>query len=378
MFSILLLGVAQSAASPADVEAQRIVEAMVASTNAAPPPGVKGASAGPRMLILHLQPPAAVGAAIFADMFQKGSVGAICSDPGMRLAADVHQIRFRISVEPIGQSRAVTREITSASCAAIPAPPRPGAAGSPAGAGATPADNRGAMIGDELEALARHARAFSPRDQFDASPAMQSVNGKRFSYTVTPLQTGPDNVICSGYPNWGYWPQDARLEVSAGLGTGIKSNFAGKTEGRMFPSTPGVSEFSAFVTFHSLSCEKTRLPSYTATNRFGAQMTVFKSREVVTAVGEFGMPDTKWKNYWTTQVSGEEARQLSRNVRIRMSGTLRDWAPGKPVLCGRKSSAPTTQLPYDETTEICMFNGRPDLFEVLDARTGKVLHASRR
>jgi hypothetical protein len=146
----------------------------------------------------------------------------------------------------------------------------------------------------------------------------------------------------------------------------------------MFSTGSGTIDFGTFVTFHSFRCQKTPLPSYTATNGFGAQFTVEKSREAVMAIGGFAMPATSWKTYWTTNVTGDAARQLSQNVRIRMSGTLADWAPGRPVLCGTKVTTPSTRLPIDETLELCMFNGKADLFEVLDTRTGAVHYSSPR
>lgn len=244
-------------------------------------------------------------------------------------------------------------------------------------AAAAPAGAQDVLDAEQLDALANQARAFVPKDEFDVAPALPSVAGKRFSVTVAPLKRGPDNLICDGFPSWGYWPQDGKLEVGAMEGTGIKSDFAAAT-GRMFASGAGGSDFSTFVSFRSFRCNKVRLPSYEATNGFGAKFTVEKSREEVTAIGGFRMIDTDWKSYWSTQAVGDEARQLSQNIRVRLEGTLEDWAPGRPVLCGSKRTVPETRLPLDETLDICMFNGAADRFEVIDARTGAVLYGSTR
>lgn len=373
MLSLLLLLTAQTALPLSETISQQLVRRMVGAINATPPPGVSSATAGPGMVILNVKPLAEVDPATYAEIFQRNSIGIICSDPGMRKAADVHHITFRISIEAYPRSGAVTRDINSASCASLAAPLLPSQQ-----AGSTVTSPIRPMTGDELETLARRVRAFKPRDQFEAPPKLESVNGKRFSYVVTPLETGLGNVICSGYPSWGYWPQDSRLEVSAFLATGMESDFKGKTGGRLFPSANGYDPYRELLTFSSLKCQKTRLESYTATNGFGAQVEVFKTKEFVTSIAAFEIPETKWKTYWTHQVSGDEARQLSQNVRVRMSGTLKDWAPGKPVLCGKKNSSPDTRRPFDDATEVCVFNGRPDRFEVLDARNNAVLYSSSR
>jgi hypothetical protein len=359
---------------------------MVAATNANLPPGVTRATAGPRTFILNVTPPPrGANVDVFADQYRKASLGVVCRDARLREALDIHGITLRISVAPVGQP-AVTRDIVSSSCAGIGTSATSPAASTPArSAEAAPRESTGTaaspagtvMTGDELEAIAKRVRSFVPRDQFDTPPSLPSVTGGRFSYMVMPLERGPSNLICDGYPSWGFWPQDGRLEVGATEGTGIKSDFS-TGAGRMFSTGQGMSDFSTMVTFRSFRCQKTRLPSYTATNGFGAQFTIEKSREVVTAIGGFAMPNTSWKTHWTKQVTGEAARQLSRDVRVRISGTLVDWAPGRPVRCGTKVRTPTTRLPYDETLDICLFNGSADLFEVIDARTGEVLFSSPR
>lgn len=325
-------------------------------------------------------PPRGTNVDAFADQYRQSSLGVVCRDPNLRRALDVYGITLRMSVAPAGRST-VVRDIVSADCAGIAAPApaaSPPAPAVPVGSPPAPPAQHGATLsGDDLEVLASRVRSFAPRDQFDMPPALPSVAGRRFSYTVTPLERGPDNLICDGFPSWGFWPQDGRLEVGATEGTGIKSDFASGSS-RMFPTGQGISDFGTMVTFRSFRCQKTRLGSYTATNGFGAQFTVERSREVVTAIGGFAMPDTSWRTYWTTQVSGDAARQLSRSLRVRISGTLTDWAPGRPVLCGRNVSTPSMRRPYEETLDLCLFNGRADLFEVVDSRTGEVLFSSPR
>lgn len=227
----------------------------------------------------------------------------------------------------------------------------------------------------ELDAIALRARTFHPRDEFDAAPNLPSMEARRFSYTVSPLRTGPDNVICDGFPTWGYWQQDGRLEIGATESLGMRTDFRSGTS-PLFASDAGGR--SPFVAFRSFRCQKTRLSSYTATNAFGAEFEISASREIVTAIGDFGDIDTSWRTYWSAQIAGDPARQLSQNVRVRLSGVLSDWAPGRPVVCGSAHDLPRADFPFDKTLEICMFRGQFDLFEVLDARSGEVLFSSPR
>lgn len=234
------------------------------------------------------------------------------------------------------------------------------------------------MTTEQITALAERVKNYTPRDQFDTPPAQPSVAGKRFSYTVTPLQVGPNNMICDGFPTWGYVASDGKLDVGMTGGFALSYQMDGKT-GRLFPSAVASVEKNAELTFHSLTCRKVREPNYTATNGFGAKFEIHKETDVVTAIAEFGsQTDSHWHTYWETQVSGDAARQLTQNVRVRISGTLSDWWPGTAMLCGKSSMPPTIDLPLDSTLDICMMRGHADRVEVLNAATGEVLYSATR
>jgi hypothetical protein len=237
-----------------------------------------------------------------------------------------------------------------------------------------PVEN-GILTPEQLQSMADRIRSFAPRDEFDVQPALPSLQGRRFSYTVTPLRRGPDNLICAGFPSWGYWPQEGRLEVGGTESLGMRSDFRSGNSAMFAADSEGR---SPFVTFRALRCQKTRLPNYTARNGFGAEFDISATRETVTAIGDFGDINTSWRTYWSAQTTGDAARQLSQNVRVRVSGTLSDWAPGRPLFCGTSHRLPTVDLPIDDRLSICLFRGQADLFEVIDARTGAVLFSSPR
>ena len=77
-------------------------------------------------------------------------------------------------------------------------------------------------------------------------------------------------------------------------------------------------------------------------------------------------------------MAGDAARQLTQNLRVRVSGTLSDWWPGTSMLCGKSGSPPTIDLPLDSTLDICMVRGRADHLEVFNAVTGEVLYSATR
>lgn len=226
----------------------------------------------------------------------------------------------------------------------------------------------------ELTEMATQLRSFTPRDKFDSLPTPPSVAGKQFSVVISPLERGPDNAICSGHPSWGFRPEKGHFEVDAGNGDKMKSSFKGPL-GPLFPSD--VQREPGFIRFVSFTCSKTKEQPYVTTNGFGAQVRVEKSTDVVTAIAyDRTRKLPVWKDYWTTAITGNAARQLATNVRVRISGVLGDWSPGISLMCGVSRHHPTMTLPIDRTLDICMFNGRIDKFEVLNVATGELLYSA--
>jgi hypothetical protein len=205
---------------------------------------------------------------------------------------------------------------------------------------------------------------------------MSSVSGKRYTYTIAPLKRGPDNLICDGFPSWSYYNLDKKLEIGDLEGLLIRRDLR---LGNRIVIEESISSDKQFVLFRSLRCKKENLPSYIATNAYGAKVTVFDTKETVTAIGDFGMsPDLDWKTSWSSMISGVAARTLTKNALVRISGRLENWAPGQPVLCGVVESLPRVDSPFRNTLDICLFRGRADLFEVLDSSTGSVLYSTSR
>ncbi len=232
------------------------------------------------------------------------------------------------------------------------------------------------MTGEQLVTLVEKVRSFTPKDQFDTPPATPSMAGKRFSYVVAPLQSGPNNQICRGSPTWGYWAKDGRLEVGMSPDSALSYKMQAK-QGRLFPSDMVGVGRNSDVSFSSFTCRKIKEPSYTATNAYGAQYDIRKETEIIASVANFEpYIDKHWKTYWTTLVAGDAARELSNNIRVRISGTLEDWWAGTSVLCGFIDQSPTANLRIDRTVDICMVKGRTDHIEVIDIVSGAILYSA--
>jgi len=220
----------------------------------------------------------------------------------------------------------------------------------------------------ELSATTKAIRTFKPKDEFDSPPKQPSLADRSFSVTVAPLKRGPDNKICDGFPSWGYFVNDGHYEVGANAGMSLARDLRPRS-GLGFPEGEG--SLGAFVYFASFGCERVGDSYYEAKNALGAATRVHRIYDVVLAFSdrEAGMT----RNGWSTAITGDAARQLSQAVRIRITGTLKDWSTGQSVICALDRRTPTFQLPMDRTLDICVFRTQALHFEVVDSRTGEVL-----
>ncbi len=228
------------------------------------------------------------------------------------------------------------------------------------------------LTGEDLERMAATIRSFQPKDEFDVPPALPSVEGKRFVYTVTPRKRGPNNRICDGFPSWGYFPRQRQLEVSGMLGEELLRDLVFDTGQLWAPFS------TDWLYFRSLSCDWLPGQDYEATNGFGVKVLVDVHKEVVTAIGFVAddiLPVREMvRPSWKTITAGDEGRRLARALRLRFSGTLHDWSAGEPVRCASAKSEPTMDFPYEETLDICIFKGRFERFDLIDADTGEIIY----
>ena len=224
------------------------------------------------------------------------------------------------------------------------------------------------ISGEQLVAAAEQVRTFVPRDQFDEPPAGPAWNGRRFSFTVEPVSWGPASHPCTGLATWDY--RNGQLSVSARPEFVNPFTFTGQFRGT------GRSDRGRQIVdlnLYSITCQQSAIEDVQATNAFGAQFRVRRWTDSAIGIFDTGDFDPKWKIYSHTQLDGAAARELTRNLLVRVSGTLSTWPNGGMIICGTDNSSPTIGTPTARTRNICGFNGRPDHVEFLNTATGHVL-----
>ena len=129
------------------------------------------------------------------------------------------------------------------------------------------------------------------------------------------------------------------------------------------------------VRYFATSCKRATSPSYTATNAYGATFEIDPTTQIITAIADDPIRP-EWPPSFKLQISGDAARTLVEHVEVRLSGTLRDWKPGVAMACDVRRDGPTASSPYDRTRDLCIANGSIEKFEVIDRRSGRVLHST--
>ena len=221
----------------------------------------------------------------------------------------------------------------------------------------------------EINALGAKVRAYKPEDEFDAAPSQPSWAGRPFVLTLNPK---PPRMACFGSPTWSYSAESQTLYVSPG---GSDLGLAG------FRGRQGViskllgEEWGRPVRYFATACERVTLPTYTATNAYGATFGIDPTAQIITAIADDPIKP-EWPPSFKLQVSGEAARTLVQHMQVRLTGTLRDWKTGIAMACDVRRDGPTASSPYDRTRDLCVANGRIDKFEVIDNRDGRILHSA--
>lgn len=226
----------------------------------------------------------------------------------------------------------------------------------------------------DINALAVKVRGHKPRDEFDAAPVQPSFNGRTFVVELEPWGTKPPRIACFGSPMWSYSAEIQTLYVSPGGSDLGLLGFRGKQGG--ISKNPGEPWGSA-VRYYSTDCVRKTLPSYTATNAYGASFKIDPTAQIITAIADDPIKP-EWPASFKLTVPGDTARTLVEHLKVRLTGTLRDWKPGVAIACDVRRDRPTASSPYDRTRDLCVANGRIHKFEVIDVRSGRILHSERR
>ena len=232
---------------------------------------------------------------------------------------------------------------------------------------------RAAVSSSEINSIAKKVRSFSPKDEFDAPPAQTSLSGREFMIDVQPWGSKAPPVACFGYPMWSYEIANRTLYVSTGKSDLMLNTFPSR-QGAI-TKKPASDIWGEKIQYFASDCTRADLPGYTASNAYGAEFRIEPTLQTITAIADALPKGSEWPDSFTIQTSGEEARSLVPNLRVRFSGILADWKPGVGVACGSKRDSPTAGSPYDRRLDLCLFNGRIIRIDLLDARSGKVLQS---
>jgi hypothetical protein len=232
------------------------------------------------------------------------------------------------------------------------------------------------------EDLSRGALAmlnYVPKDEFDAPPDSPSVAGKRFSYTITPSGFGNEN-FCPGYPGASYDLQQSEFFVTLNMGDLTSDYF--KMNNQPVLALPRKSWHTPAFKVLGFDCRNNKGQSYTASNAYGAKVTVEKMDITVVGIAFTGFRGENEKIWdkpdnWVKSMPADEARALSSNIKIRVTGTLGVWPNGRTLLCGAVAGfGPTIDSPSDVKTIECLYAGEPERFEVIDSATNVVLYSA--
>jgi hypothetical protein len=232
------------------------------------------------------------------------------------------------------------------------------------------------MSAEELNNQAAGARGFRPKDEFDTPPAQASVAGRRFVIEVQPWGTSSPRVACFGYPMWSYDSTSGTLYVSTGGSKLMLHGFL--TNQGIVTKKPVPDHLGEEVHYFASDCARADLPSYTASNAYGAEFRINPTLQTVTAVADNPPSGSALTKSFAMKLAGAEARSLVPNLRVRFRGTLAEWKQGVSVACGKKRDGPSARSPYDRKLDLCLFNAHVDQIELVDVRTGRILQSATR
>lgn len=223
----------------------------------------------------------------------------------------------------------------------------------------------------EINALAKEVRSFSPKDEFDEAPSHGSVSGREFIIEVAPRGSNARPAACFGYPMWSYDSTSRTLYVSTGAHDFVLNAFSTKQGSVSKKAAPDI--WIEKVQYFASDCGRENLQPYTATNAYGAEYAIEPTKQIITAIADALPKGVEWPSSFKIETSGEQARSLVPNLRVRFMGSLSDWKPGVSVACGSRRDGPTAASPYDRRFDICLFNGQMQRIELLDVRSSKVI-----
>ena len=196
--------------------------------------------------------------------------------------------------------------------------------------------------------------------------------GRRFRLTIVPRERGEAHSICDGYPSWGWYRKEAQFEMSGE---------EGKHDGEFFldaHGAPAVAARSPADSIHltSFACTYRREAKRQVENMYGEMVEHEPTYEDVLAIAHVSRADPE-SHWFEARTDEAGARALGERIVVRITGTLGEWLPGRPIVCGADNydslGAPVLVGDFSG----CLINGRVELVEYVDSVSGEVLLAKR-
>lgn len=204
-----------------------------------------------------------------------------------------------------------------------------------------------------------------------AGPLSRALAGRRFQFTIVPRRRGPKNEICSGYPSWGWYPQQRLFEVSASEGVHETTFFLDPSGRPAFPAGSG-----NWVHLVAFSCRYTREPERPAINMYGETVAHQPTRQELVAIAHWAGGESDMGGISVT-TDEADALGLGGRIAVRIGGTVGQWAPGRTIVCGADDYSALGVPVLVGDFGGCLVNGRIDRVDYIDSETGEVRRAVR-
>ena len=218
------------------------------------------------------------------------------------------------------------------------------------------------------------AHTAAPSDPFRAEPDPKDFIGRSFELMVRPVRYSSSQ--CDSGATWRYDADKKELMVLYSFGTFVMPDLK-RADGRAFDGLTAETDLQRYV---SAACSRQVLPSYRASNAFGATVSISRSKQTLIALAENGR---EWGAaspkihptilVWRQKIEPETARAILPHLRVRLFGEIGRWSSGRVMLCGRVEDRPDLAHPMDDRLSGCFFSAKLQTLGMVDERSGKSL-----
>jgi len=215
----------------------------------------------------------------------------------------------------------------------------------------------------ELERAAAEVRASGGTP----GPLSRGLAGRRFQFTLAPRERGPKNEICTGYPSWGWYPEQKRFEVNLIEGVHDSRFFLDPAGGQAMPA-----DIPSWLELVAFSCRYTREPERRVLNMYDETVTYEPTRQELVAIARPATGGGFAMGGYSVATDEAGARRLGGIMVVRISGTIGEWARGRTIVCGADDYSALDVPVLVGDFSGCLVKGRVDRVEYIDSATGEV------